>query len=79
MTIDELFDLPVTMPLATAARAYGIGRTRAYELHDRGEFPVPVQRIGTHQLIVRRADLLRDLGVGGPGPTGGETGTPSPT
>lgn len=61
MTEDELFALPVTFDLATAARALGIGRTKAHELARAGEFPVSVLRIGRHYKV-RRAELLRALG-----------------
>ncbi len=33
--------------VATAASILGIGRSTAYELIRRGEFPVPVRRVGT--------------------------------
>jgi Helix-turn-helix domain len=35
-----------TVDLMTAARALGLGRTKAYELARRGEFPCRVIRIG---------------------------------
>ncbi|MFD9489199.1 hypothetical protein [Streptomyces sp. NPDC059991] len=43
----ELLALPVAIDLVTAARALGIGRTRAFELVRRGEFPVPAVRVGS--------------------------------
>ncbi|WP_406068451.1 helix-turn-helix domain-containing protein [Micromonospora sp. NBC_01638] len=48
--------------LATAARALGVGRTKAYELAKSGAFPCPVLRIGT-TYRVRTADLLRLVGI----------------
>jgi hypothetical protein len=39
MTRAELLDLPVTVSIATAARALGLGRSTAYELARRDEFP----------------------------------------
>ncbi|MEU8284172.1 helix-turn-helix domain-containing protein [Micromonospora sp. NPDC048905] len=48
--------------LATAARALGVGRTKAYELAKRGAFPCPVLRIGT-TYRVRTADLLNLVGI----------------
>ncbi|TCB90502.1 helix-turn-helix domain-containing protein [Micromonospora zingiberis] len=48
--------------LATAARAVGLGRTKAYELARRKAFPCPVLRIGT-SYRVRTADLLRLAGI----------------
>jgi len=61
MTHEELAELPSTVDLATAARAFGIGRTLAYDLAKRGEFPVRVLRLG-NRYRVTRADLLRVLG-----------------
>jgi excisionase family DNA binding protein len=59
---DELLQLPAMIDLATAARALGVGRTKAYELAKRGAFPCPVLRIGT-TYRVRTADLLRLVGI----------------
>lgn len=59
----ELLNLPVSVELwPTAARAFGMGRTQAYELAKRGEFPTPVLRLG-NRYRVNRADLLRALGI----------------
>jgi len=44
----------------TAARILGIGRTKAYELARRGEFPCPVIRVGD-LYRVSTPDLLRLL------------------
>jgi hypothetical protein len=46
----------------TAARALGIGRTKAYQLAHTDQFPVRIIRIGTNYHIPT-ADLLRILGV----------------
>jgi hypothetical protein len=62
MTRDELLALPAVIDLATAARALSIGRTRAFELVRRGEFPVPVLRVGV-TYRVPTAPLLQLLGV----------------
>ncbi len=59
---DELLALPAVVDLVTAARALGIGRTRAFELTRRGEFPVPVLRVG-RTYRVPTAGLLRLLGL----------------
>ncbi|WP_435819898.1 helix-turn-helix domain-containing protein [Micromonospora tulbaghiae] len=48
--------------LATAARALGVGRTKAYELAKTGAFPCPVLRIGS-TYRVRTADLLSLVGI----------------
>ena len=59
---DELLQLPAMIDLATAARALGVGRTKAYDLAKSGDFPCPVLRIGT-SYRVRTADLLKLVGV----------------
>jgi helix-turn-helix protein len=61
LTEAELRQLPVTIDLVTAARAFGIGRTTAYQLARAGEFPCRVIRVG-RQYRVLTADLLTRLG-----------------
>lgn len=61
MTHDELMALPVAVDLVTAGQAYGMGRTLAYDLAKRGEFPCRVLRVGNCYRVTR-ADLLRGLG-----------------
>lgn len=61
MTQDELLALPPAVDVPTAARALGISRTTAYHLARRGEFPVPLLRLGV-QYRVPTAELLRVLG-----------------
>jgi excisionase family DNA binding protein len=62
LTRAELLALPVTVDIATAARALGLGRSTGYELARRGEFPCRVLRVGS-TYRVPTADLLRVLGV----------------
>jgi hypothetical protein len=62
MTRAELLALPVMVDLVTAAKALGIGRTRAFELVRRGGFPVPVLRVG-HTYRVPTAALLQLVGI----------------
>lgn len=61
MTRAELLSLPVSVDLVTAGRALGMGRTLAYELARKGQFPVRLLRLGT-SYRVPRAELLRELG-----------------
>jgi len=61
MTRAELLALPVSVDLDVTARAIGLGRTRAYEMAKRGEFPVRLLRLGVRYRVAR-ADLLRYLG-----------------
>ena len=60
MTPEELTALPTTTTIETAARALGLGRTRAYQLARENRFPCKVFRIGTSYRVVT-ADLHRLL------------------
>lgn len=62
LTFSELHTLPTVVDLMTAARALGIGRSKAYQLASTGEFPCRIIRIGTHYNIPT-AELLKVLGV----------------
>lgn len=62
LTLDELRALPATIDLPTAARALGLGRTKAYELAKHDQFPCRVLRIGSTYRIPT-AGLLRCLGA----------------
>ncbi|MDX3237182.1 helix-turn-helix domain-containing protein [Streptomyces sp. ME03-5709C] len=62
LTADEVLDLPATTDLETAAAAFGIGRTTAYDLARRNEFPCRVIRAG-RVLRVATADIIRTLGL----------------
>lgn len=62
LTRAELLALPVTLDIPTAARALGLGRSTAYELARRGEFPCRILRIGS-SYRVPTAELLRVLGI----------------
>ncbi|MFD1547145.1 DNA-binding protein [Nonomuraea guangzhouensis] len=65
LTIEELLDLPATVDLPTAGKAFGIGRTKAHELARNGTFPCRVLRIGS-TYRVGRAAILRSLGIDDP-------------
>lgn len=60
MSREELAALPTTTTIETAARALGLGRTRAYQLARENRFPCKVIRIGTTYRVVT-ADLHRML------------------
>jgi excisionase family DNA binding protein len=60
LTRAELLALPVTVDVPTAARALGLGRSTAYELARRDEFPCRVLRVGSSYRIPT-ADLMRVL------------------
>ncbi len=60
MSREELAALPTTTTIETAARALGLGRTRAYQLARENRFPCKVIRIGTSYRVIT-ADLRRLL------------------
>ena len=62
MSQAELFKLAVSVDLETAGRAFGIGRTKAFELARAGQFPVPVLRVGV-KYRVTRTSILKALGI----------------
>jgi len=62
MSLDELLALPVSVDLVTARRAFGLGRTKAFELAQAGEFPCRVLRVGLKYRVPRTA-LFEALGV----------------
>jgi integrase len=62
VAVTELLALPAVTDLITAGKAFGIGRTKSYELARAGEFPCRVIRVG-RTYCVPTADLLAQLGV----------------
>jgi hypothetical protein len=62
MTEAELLALPAAVDMATAGRALGIGRTKAYELARAGLFPVKVLWVGQKCRVPRTA-LLAALDI----------------
>jgi hypothetical protein len=46
MTRDELAALPTVLDVPTAAKVLGIGRSLAYDLVRRGEWPTQVLHVG---------------------------------
>jgi excisionase family DNA binding protein len=67
-----------TMSLSEAAGILGIHRTTAWALHKRGEFPVPVLRVGSSLRVVK-AHLQQFLETGEPVSSGARTGTSTPS
>ncbi|MGI5179558.1 DNA-binding protein [Dactylosporangium sp. CA-152071] len=61
-TRERLIALGVRTDLVTAGAALGIGRTTAHALARRGEFPVPVLRLG-NKYVVPTAPLFALLNV----------------
>jgi hypothetical protein len=62
MSMDELLSLPVSVDLTTAGRAFGLGRTKAFELARQGRFPVRVLRVGQKYRVPRSA-IFEALGI----------------
>ena len=62
MTEDELLALPVSVPLVTAGRAFGLGRTKSFELAQADEFPCRVLRVGNRYRVPRSA-IFEALGI----------------
>src|ERR1700722_16275361 len=62
MPLAELLALPVSVDLTTAARAFGLGRSRAFELARDGQFPCRVLHVGTKYRVPRSA-IFEALGI----------------
>jgi hypothetical protein len=62
MTKEELLALPVSVDLVTAGRAFGLGRTKAFELARADEFPCRLIRVGIKYRAPRSA-ILEALGI----------------
>jgi predicted DNA-binding transcriptional regulator AlpA len=62
MTVDQALALPVVMNVATGSAALGLSTSTGYDLARRGQFPVPIRKIGG-RMKVFRADLFRYLGL----------------
>lgn len=64
-TPETVRQLGMTTDVTTAAQILGIGRTLAFDLLKRDQFPVRVLRIG-RRVVVPVPDLLRLLGISDP-------------
>ena len=62
LSANDVLQLPAAVDLPTAARALGIGRSKAYELAQSGDFPCRVIRIG-RAYRVPTIELRRVLGM----------------
>jgi len=71
MNRDQLAALPPVLDVPTAAKVLGIGRSLAYDLVRRGEWPTQVLHIG--KLIkIPTEPLVRLLGATTTAPDGGD-------
>ncbi|SFA38172.1 hypothetical protein SAMN05444374_10181 [Rhodococcoides kroppenstedtii] len=64
-TVQQVRNLGIQTDIPTASSVLGLGVTTGYQLAKRGEFPVPVLRIG-RKYIVPVAGLLRAMGIEDP-------------
>ncbi|MFC8898957.1 DNA-binding protein [Streptomyces cinereoruber] len=62
LTFREIFDLPVSVDLRTAARAFGMCLATAYRLVAEEAFPCPTIRVGRRHRVLS-VDLLHALGI----------------
>jgi hypothetical protein len=76
MTMEELLALPVSVDILTAARAFGVGRFKAYELAKAGKFPCRVIQVGPKYRVPRGA-IFEALGID-PDAAATRPGRPSP-
>jgi hypothetical protein len=62
LTRSQLLALAATTDIVTGGRAFGLGRTAAYELARSGDFPCRVIKTGGVYRVIT-ADLLRVLAI----------------
>lgn len=62
LSIEELVALPAVVGIEAAARAWGMGKSKASELARADQFPCKVLRFGA-KYKVRKVDLMRSLGL----------------
>lgn len=62
LTFREIFNLPVSVDLRTAARAFGMCLGTAYRLVAADAFPCPTVRVGWRHRVLT-VELLRALGI----------------
>jgi hypothetical protein len=67
MSEEEARALPVSVPVAIAARAWGIGPQMARELARSGEFPCRVVKVGARYRVPKSA-IFAALGLDAAGP-----------
>lgn len=62
LTREEILALPAAVDIPTAASCFKMGKSTAYDLARRGQFPVPVLPLGK-SFRVTRASILAYLGI----------------
>jgi helix-turn-helix protein len=63
LTLSEIQQWPASVAVSTAAAAFGISRSHAYELITRSEFPAKVIRVGNRYRVIT-ASIIRALSDG---------------
>jgi predicted DNA-binding transcriptional regulator AlpA len=51
-------DWPPTVDVTTAALAFGLSRSHAYELINRGEFPAKVIKVGSRYRVITESIIV---------------------
>ena len=64
-TLEEIKAWPAAVSVTTAAQAFGISRSHAFDLARRGEFPAKVIRAGGRYLVVT-ASIISALSATNP-------------
>jgi hypothetical protein len=62
LTPEEILALPAAVDIPKAGECFGLGRSKAYELARKGDFPCPVLPLGK-QFRVSRSAILAALGI----------------
>ncbi len=62
LTAEEVLALPPAVPLVKAGQAFGMGRTKSYELAKDGKFPCRVLPLGP-KFVVPKTEILAALGL----------------
>jgi hypothetical protein len=59
LTDAEIEALPATLDIVTAGRLFGIGKNKARDLANRGEFPCETFKVGKRHAVAKHAALVR--------------------
>lgn len=78
LTEEQVLALGPAVDLVTAGRAFGMGRTKSYELARTGKFPCPVLPLG-HRFMVTKANLIKALDIKAPGDSPAPVAAAPPT
>jgi hypothetical protein len=62
LTPEEILALPAAVDIPTAGLCFKMGKSTAYDLARKGQFPVPVLHLGKSYRVTR-ASILAALGI----------------